>query len=133
MSLTLEQKTRLTEFCKTPLLAVLATVYRRGAPQAVPVWYEFDGESFIVTSSKERVKVKNVLRDNRVSLCIIDTSHQGRGFNIRGTAQVVEEGAQEATRRLAIRYLGEERGRESSAGMAAQERVIIRITPEELV
>ena len=133
MTITAEQKEKLTEFCQRPLLAVLATVYRQGAPQALPVWYEFDGESFIVTSAKERVKVKNILRDNRVTLCIIDTSIQGRGFIIRGTAEVTEDGAQEATRRLAVRYLGEERGRERGAAMANEQRVVIKITPERLV
>jgi PPOX class probable F420-dependent enzyme len=133
MTITAEQKAKLTEFCQRPLLAILATVYRGGAPQALPVWYEFDGESFIVTSARERVKVKNILRDNRVTLCIIDTSKPGRGFIIRGTADVTEEGARETSRRLAVRYLGKELGNQRSASMADEQRVVIKITPERLV
>ena len=133
MPLTAEERDRLTEFCKKPLMAILATVYRRGAPQAVPVWYDFDGEHFIVTSVKSRVKVANVLRDNRVTLCVVDTSYHSRGIIVRGTVEVVEAGAQDATRRLAVRYLGEEEGRKRADDMAKQKRVMITITPERLL
>ena len=132
MSLTAEERDRLIEFCKKPLMAILATVYAKGAPQAVPVWYDFDGEHFIVTSVKSRVKVANVLRDNRVTLCVVDTSYHSRGVIVRGTAEIIEADAQEATRRLAIRYLGEEEGSKRADDMAKQERVIIDITPERL-
>ena len=133
MPLTVEERNRLTEFCKKPLMAILATVYRRGAPQAVPLWYDFDGEHFIVTSVKSRVKVANVLRDNRVTLCVVDTSYHSHGIIVRGTAEVIEARAQKATRRLAIRYLGEEEGSKRADDMAKQERVIVNITPERLL
>ena len=133
MPLTEEQKERIAEFAKRPVLAILSTIYPSGAPQTVAVWYDFDGENFIATSGKNRVKVSNILRDSRVTLCLIDTTTQGPQFVIRGTAEIIDDGAQEATRRLAIRYLGEETGRQRGDAMTQQERIIIKITPERML
>ena len=130
MPMTQEQ---IVEFTKRPLLAVLATIYPSGAPQAVPVWYEYDGEHFIVTTAEDRVKVKNVRRDPRVTLCIVDTSVQSQGLVVRGRAEVVEEGTQEATARLARRHVGPERAERMTENFQRQKRVILRITPERIL
>ena len=130
MALTPEQ---LEDITRPPLLAILSTVNPDGSPQATPVWYEFDGEAFLVTSFANRVKVRNLRHSPRASLVIVDTVTYGEPLIVSGTAEVIDEGAQEATLRCAIRYQGEEHGRVSAARMGGQPRVIIRITPERVL
>lgn len=131
MALSKEQIRGLTE---RPLLAIMATIYSDGSPQAIPVWYEYDGKYFIVTTAKGRVKEKNILRDPRVTLCIADTSAPSLApLTVRGKAEVIEEGAAEATRRLAVRYLGPEKGLERAEALNEDPRVIIRIKPEKFL
>jgi len=130
MALTSEHLAQLT---RRPLLAVLSTVNPDGSPQSTPVWYEFDSEAFVVTSFANRVKVRNLRRNPVASLVIVDTAGYGEPLTVGGSAEVIEEDAQEATLRGAIRYQGEERGRVSAAHMAGQPRVIIRITPERVL
>ena len=67
-------------------------------------------------------------------MVIVDTVNNGHGLIIRGKAELVEEGAEEATVVNGVRYLGEERGRKSAAELNAMgARVIIRIKPEKII
>ena len=130
MPLTSEQ---LAEITKPAVLGIITTVNPDGSPQATPIWYDYDGESFNVTAFASRVKVRNIRRNPRVSLVVVDTVSYGGPLIVNGTAELVEEGAHEATQRMGIRYQGEQRGRESAARMAGQPRVIIRIKPDRLL
>ena len=123
---------RVQEFTQRTYLAILATVYPSGGPQAFPVWYEFDGESFMVTTEAEAAKVYNISRNPKVALCITDTSRWIRSLTVRGRAQVVPDNrlAQELHRKLALRYLGPQQGLEWADSMAGERMVLIRIEPD---
>ena len=129
----------LTAFTQKPLLAVITTVNPDGSPQATPVWYDYDGETFWFTSHSGRVKVRNIRRNPKVSLVVVDTSGYGTPLIVSGTAEIVEEGAQDATERVSIRYEGEEKGRASAQSLAqyaqsiGRHRVIVRITPQRII
>ena len=123
----------LKAFTRNPLLAILSTVNPNGTPQSTPVWYEYDGEAFIVTSFADRIKVRNIRRNPAVSLVVMDTVSYGEPLTVNGTAELIEEGAQEATLRGAIRYQGEELGKISAAHMAGRPRMIIRIKPARVL
>src|SRR5437870_11732757 len=56
--------------------AALSTIHRDGSPHTTPIWYTYDDGKFIVNTSLDRVKVKNVLRDERVALLI----HEGYSY-----------------------------------------------------
>ncbi|MFQ5874853.1 MAG: PPOX class F420-dependent oxidoreductase [Dehalococcoidia bacterium] len=130
MSWTLQE---LTEFCSKPLLAVLATTSPHGEPQATVVWYEFDGESFVTTAFNDRAKTRNIRHNPRVSLCVVDPKEHDRPLMVKGRAQIIEDGAEEATRRMALRYFGEEEGKRRSEQLMNRKRVIIKITPEKFL
>ena len=122
-------------FAEQPLLAILSTVNRDGSPQSTPVWYMYDQGRFKVTSRGDRVKVRNIRRDPRVSLVVIDTAANGDPLAVRGTAEVVETGGDDFTYTMARRYEGRRRGdREAErlidlARGLGEPRVTIEITP----
>ena len=124
---------RVQEFTQRTYLAILATVYPSGGPQAFPVWYEFDGESFLVTTEAEAAKVYNIRHNPQVALCITDTSRWMKSLTVRGRARVVPDNrlAQELHRKLALRYLGPQQGSEWADSMAGENMVLIRIEPEK--
>ena len=68
--------------------ASLGTLMPDGRPQVTPVWCDFDGEHVIFNSAKGRQKDKNVRRDPRVALAIVDPDNPYRYLEIRG--KVVE-------------------------------------------
>ena len=51
----------------------LGTINKNGTPHVVPIWFTLDDEDNIIfnTGSKS-IKAQNILRDNRVRLCVDD-------------------------------------------------------------
>ena len=126
---------RVFEFTQHTYLAILATVYPTGGPQAFPVWYEYDGLSFSVTTEADAAKVRNVHHNPKVAICVTDTSRQIKSLTVLGRAEVVmnNDVAQELHRRLSIRYLGPEEGADWADSMAGEEMAVIHITPEKFL
>lgn len=121
------------KFCSRPLLAVLSTASPSGSPQASVVWYGYEDGCFIVSAFANRHKVRNIRRNERVCLSVVDPEDHDRPLMLRGRAEIVEDGAQEATRRLAVRYLGQEQGERRADELARRPRVILRIRPESFL
>src|SRR5258708_8656604 len=58
--------------------ANLGTLMPDGRPQVTPVWCDFDGEHIIFNSAKGRQKDKNVRRDPRVAMAVMDPQNPYR-------------------------------------------------------
>jgi len=108
--------------------ANLATLMPDGQPQVTPVWCDYDGQHVIVNSAKGRQKDRNMRRDQRVSLSIMDPENPYRYLEIRGTvADITEEGASDHIDKMAKKYLGLEKYPNRQPG---EVRVLYKITPE---
>jgi len=79
------------DLVEAPNTAVLTTLLADGSPQASPVWFWFDGEEIQVSTTAQRLKHRNVQRDPRVSLTIIDPTKPLRYLEIRGTVTVTAD------------------------------------------
>jgi PPOX class probable F420-dependent enzyme len=78
------------EFVRQHSNTVLATFRLNGRPQLSPVNTAIDDAGFAVISSRETaVKTKNIRRDPRVSLCVINDAFYGEWVVLDGTAEVV--------------------------------------------
>ena len=90
--------------------ASLGTLMPDGRPQVTPVWCDFDGEHVIFNSAKGRQKDKNVRRDPRVALAIVDPDNPYRYLEIRGkVVEITEEGADKHIDKMAKKYLGQDK------------------------
>jgi len=56
-------------------VAWLTTVRPDGQPQSVPVWFLWDGASFLIYSRQGRQKLKNIARNPRVDLNLNSDDH----------------------------------------------------------
>ena len=123
---------RVLEFTQRNYLAILATVYPSGGPQAFPVWYDYDGECFTIATDASAAKVRNVAHNPKVALCITDTTRYVRSLTVMGTAQVLPDAsqAQMLHRRVSIRYLGEDEGAQWADSMDEDQMCVLRIDPE---
>src|SRR5689334_7369111 len=92
------------ELLTRPIHAVFSTLMPDGQPQSSLVWCDYDGECVRVNTTYERQKGKNMLRDPRVSLLIVDPENTGRFLQIRGEVELIEEGALEHLDALTCRY-----------------------------
>ena len=69
----------------------LTTVRSDGQPQSVPVWFLWDGETFLTYSQPGRQKLKNIGRNPRVGLHLNSNARGGDVVRVEGTAEVVED------------------------------------------
>jgi PPOX class probable F420-dependent enzyme len=110
--------------------ANLATVNPNGSPQVTPVWFDFDGKYIRVNSARGRVKDKNMRRDPRVALSILDPDNPYRYLAIRGRViKITEDGAVDHINALAKKYRGMETYRGRSPG---EVRVMYVIEPRRV-
>jgi PPOX class probable F420-dependent enzyme len=87
-----------------PIHGVLTTMMLDGQPQSSLVWCDYDGECARVNTSRERQKGKNIQANPKVSLLIVDPENTGRFLQIRGEAELVEEGALEHLDQITRQY-----------------------------
>jgi PPOX class probable F420-dependent enzyme len=93
-----------------PAFAHLATLNPDGSPQVTPVWFEVDGEQIVVNTARGRVKDRNLQREPRVALSIVDPANPYRYVGIQGhVTEMTEAGADAGIDRLAKKYLGKDR------------------------
>src|SRR2546426_2771595 len=113
-----------------PAFANLATLMPDGSPQVSPVWCDFDGTHILVNSAKGRVKDKNMRRDKRVALSIMDPENAYRHLAVRGeVVEITEQGADAHIDKLAKKYLGKDKYPFRGSG---EVRVIYKIRPNKV-
>lgn len=77
---------------------------RDGQPRSSLVWVDYDGECACVNTARERGKGRDLERDARASLLVVDPDDANRFLLVRGRVELVEEGAHERLDRLTRRY-----------------------------
>ena len=108
--------------------ASLGTLMPDGSPQVTPVWCDFDGEYVIFNSAKGRRKDRNVRRDPRVALAIMDPENPYRYLEIRGhVVEITEQGADTHIDKMTKKYLGVDKYPYRQPG---EVRVMYKIRPE---
>ena len=94
------------ELLAGPNFGHLGTVNRDGSVQVSPVWVHIEDGRPVFNTAEGRVKWRNIERDPRVTLEVIDSSGY-RSVEIRGRAVMTREGAREHADELAMKYTGE--------------------------
>ncbi|MEE9247823.1 MAG: PPOX class F420-dependent oxidoreductase [Dehalococcoidia bacterium] len=107
----------------------VATLLPDGSPHSTAVWVDVEGERIVFNSDESYVKVKNLRRDPRVTISIIDMKSPYTGAMIRGKVVAFRnQGAREHIDRMARKYLGDEQ----FTHLPNERRVIVEIEPEEI-
>jgi PPOX class probable F420-dependent enzyme len=110
--------------------ASLATRMSNGDVQVTPVWVDVDDGNLLFNSARGRVKDKNVRRDPRVTLTLMDPDNPYRYMEIRGrVVDFTEQGADKHIDKLAKKYLGVDKYPYAKPG---EVRVLYRVKPEHV-
>ena len=111
-------------------IAFVATLMKDGWPQITPTWVDLEHGKILVNTAEGRLKQKNISRDGRVAISVIEQNNPYHMVTVRG--RVVEqrkEGADEHVDKLAKKYLGVDRYPRRSPN---EKRIIIKIKPERV-
>ena len=110
--------------------AHLATLMPDGSPQVTPVWCDYDGTYILVNSAKGRVKDKNMRRNRKVGITIVDPENPYRHLAMRGeVAEITEQGADSHIDKLAKKYMGKDKYPLRQPG---EVRVIYKFRPDRV-
>jgi PPOX class probable F420-dependent enzyme len=121
------------DFLRDSHHAVLATSRADGRPQLSPVTATVDGDGRVIISTRETaVKVRNLRRDPRVSMAVLNDQFYGGWVQVEGTAEIIS--LPEALD-LLVDYYRRAAGEhpdwdEYRAAMVEQKRVIVRFEIE---
>lgn len=106
----------------------LATLMPDGRPQVTPVWCDLKNGHVLFNSARGRQKDRNLRRDPRVAIAVVDPDNPYRYLEIRGrVVEITEQGADEHIDRLTKKYLNQDKYPYRQPG---EVRVLYRIKPE---
>lgn len=113
-------------------IASFVTLMPDGSPQVSPVWIDVepDGTHILVNTAEGRVKARNIARDPRVAVSVVDAHNSRRVVVVRGTIverRTAQEGADDHIDQLAKKYLGADRYPFRRSGPP---RLLLRIKPQ---
>ena len=107
---TKEDLSRLGEFLAPTKIAVVATIGRDGMPQLTPNWYVYQDGRIAISTTKQRVKYRNLAHDSRLAVCILTEPLAEEYVSVRGTAEIIDnDSIWPVTEAIVRRYVRPER------------------------
>jgi PPOX class probable F420-dependent enzyme len=107
--------------------AVLATVNPDGSPQTSVMWVGHDGGDLLFSTVEGRVKHRNMQRDPRVSVTVIDAANPENYVELRGRVSMTPDAGRALDTRLSWKYDGRDPGQDRPGAV----RVVVRMTVEK--
>ena len=121
-----------------PIHGVLTTMMPDGQPQMSVVWVDFDGTHVLLNSTLERQKGKNIQKNPKVNVLVIDPDNVARFIEVRGeVVEITQKGAIDHANKQTRAYSGGEKqqfyGDIYPKGIKDKEtRVVYKILPTKV-
>jgi PPOX class probable F420-dependent enzyme len=97
----------LLDLLRKPSPCFVATVMPDGSPQLTQTWVTTDGEHVVINIVEGHQKAKNLARDSRVAVNIVDPDNVFRYYAVRGrVVDMTTEGGTESIDEISQKYLG---------------------------
>ena len=112
-----------------PFVGTVSTLRADGSPHSTVVWIDATDDAVLFNSPHTGAKVRHIRADPRISVVVIDPAEMYRWVGVTGTAEIVEEGADDHIDRLAKKYLGADT---YPFRRPDEQRVTVRITPTQV-
>jgi PPOX class probable F420-dependent enzyme len=109
-------------------VASLATIRQDGFPHVTEVWFLYDEGELKLSLNTSRLKTRNLRRDPKCSLFILDLQNPYRYLEVRGIAQIQPDDDLTFARRLGAKYDTEFWVNDGPG----ESRVVVRIEPVHL-
>jgi len=111
-------------------LIFISTINSDGSPQLTPVWGDYDGEHVLVNTAEGRLKHKNVLRDPRVAISVVDHGNPLNMTTIKGKViEIIPDYDYIHANKLTKQYMGVD---EYPFKRDGEKRIIFKIKPMKI-
>ena len=111
-------------------LIFISTINSDGSPQLTPVWGDYDGEHVLVNTAEGRLKHKNVLRDPRVAISVVDHGNPLNMTTIKGKViEIIPDYDYIHANKLTKQYMGID---EYPFKRDDEKRIIFKIKPVKI-
>ena len=119
------------KFFEDKNIAFVATIMKDGSPQITPVWIDIEGNSILVNTAIGRVKQKNIEKDPRIAISIVDRNNPYHMVSIRGevTEEITGQVAEDHIDRMAKKYLNKDKYPLRTEG---EQRILLKVTPKKV-
>jgi PPOX class probable F420-dependent enzyme len=86
----------------------VATLLPDGSPHSAPLWLGLEGDQISVLTSPDTLKGRNIARDPRVAISVVDLQQPNRMATVRGRVVRVVDGDEgwAIIDRIADKYIG---------------------------
>ena len=111
-----------------PNYAVLATINPDGSPQTSAMWVGRDGADLLFSTVEGRVKHRNMLRDPRVSVTVLDSADPENYVELRGRVAMTPDIARRIDMALSWKYHGKDPDDDRPGAV----RVVVRMVVEKV-
>lgn len=133
-NLTQDEETRLEEFLAPARIAVVATVGKTGMPQLTPNWYRYSGGRLTISTTKERVKYRNLSSDDRMAVCVYSDTLAEEYVTLRGRVEISDDDSiWPETRAIVERYATPDKVEARVRLLRSQNRVIVTLDPDRVL
>lgn len=109
--------------------AYLATMRPDGRMSVTPMGMLFDGEYILLSTTKDRKKFRNLVADDRLTVCVPHRNNPNRYVEVRGRALLTDDPDRTFINSVAKAYMGVDVYPFDRPG---QERVTIRVIAEHV-
>ncbi|WP_307789318.1 PPOX class F420-dependent oxidoreductase [Mycolicibacterium baixiangningiae] len=97
----------LLELLRKPSPCFVTTLMADGSPQLTQTWVTTDGERVVINIVEGSQKERNLARDPRIALNVVDPDDVFRYYAVRGrVANMTTEGGAESIDAISHKYLG---------------------------
>ena len=111
-------------------LIFISTINSDGSPQLTPVWGNYDDGYVLVSTAEGRLKHKNVLRDPRVSISVVDHDNPLNMTTIKGEViEIIPDYDYSHANKLTKQYMGID---EYPFKRDGERRIIFKIKPMKI-
>ena len=105
--------------------AVLATVNPDGSPQSSVIWVGRDGGDVLFSTVEGRVKHRNMVRDPRVSISVIDWADPENYIELRGRVSMTPDAGRQLDTQLSWKYDGKDPGEDRPGAVRVAVRLVV--------
>ena len=103
--------------------AVLATINPDGSPQTSAMWVGRDGADLLFSTVMGRVKHRNMMRDPRISVTVLDAADPENYVELRGDVSITPDVGRAVDTALSWKY----NGRDPDEDPPGAVRVVVRM------